>query len=225
MILSFESSTKNCSVACIGEGGVVIAHIQEATDQYVHAEKMHLFAEQILKENNIKTSDLQAIAIGTGPGSYTGLRIGTALAKGMAYTLNIPLIACSSLRSIVQPYFNHPDYSQNAIFIAVIDARRMEVYHQIFDYQGRELSPIEAKVVDSESYSAYLQQGQVYIIGDEASKLAAVLPSEFSIINSLPNAANMAVEAWGKLKTQKFEDLAYYEPHYLKEFLVGKSKK
>ena len=223
MILCLESASKNCSVALAnGEGCVV--HISESADQYIHAEKMHLFVEQILADNQIKISDLQAIAIGTGPGSYTGLRIGTALAKGMAYTLNIPLIACSSLRATLQYFVNQHPEKQFDQMLSVIDARRMEVYCQHFDRQLKPLSPIEAIEVEIDSFDTHRQRGSLAIIGEGAEKLRDLLPKDIFIQELLPNAAGMAQEAWQKFTAQQFEDLAYYEPIYFKEFRVGKKK-
>lgn len=218
LILNIETSTKNCSVS-LSEKGEVIA-IKELNDgNYSHAEKLHVFIEDILKESNKQFSELSAIAVSKGPGSYTGLRIGVSAAKGLCFVLDIPLISVSTLQSLA---LQAP--KAEGLIIPMLDARRMEVYSAVFDSDNNIIRAIQAEVLDETSFTTYLENYQVTFIGDGVSKTKEIIvhPNAFYIDDKLPSAKEMSSLSYNKFKKQDFEDVAYFEPFYLKDFVTGK---
>ncbi len=217
-ILNIETSTTNCSVA-ISKDEDVLSVVEEDSKKYSHAEQLHLFIEKAIADAGIIKQDLDAVAISKGPGSYTGLRIGVSSAKGLAYSLDIPLISVSTLASLAAQAH---DYD---IVIPMIDARRMEVYTQTFEANLEAKNDIEAKILDETSFSEY-QDGQkkVCFIGNGVQKFEniAQFKDHVFFINANPGAREMALFSSQKNKQQLFEDVAYFEPFYLKDFVAGK---
>jgi tRNA threonylcarbamoyladenosine biosynthesis protein TsaB len=194
---------------------------EELSESFTHAEKLHLFAEDVLKEANVMPQDLHAVAVSEGPGSYTGLRIGVSAAKGLAFSLGIPLIATSTLETMAQHVrklhlgFHH--------YLPMLDARRMEVYLAMYTQSGDCTLPVCAFVVD-EAWASSLPANAV-LFGDGSEK-CKVLGNNFAVLDHVyPSAAMMAEEAERKFGLANFVDLAYFEPFYLKEFVPGISTK
>jgi tRNA threonylcarbamoyladenosine biosynthesis protein TsaB len=207
--------------------------LRESDEGRDHAKKVAVFVDELLKETGVQPDDLDAIAVGKGPGSYTGLRIGVSFAKGMCYALNIPLIAIGSLDALAEVAredfeagildIEEEDWSQ-AKLCPMVDARRMEVYAQVFDVEGKAQSDVVAEVVTEESFNEWRSKGKFVIFGNGAQKCAEVLPDAI-IENVVPSARGIVRLAEAAFNAGKFEDLAYFEPFYLKDFIVIPSKK
>ena len=216
-ILNIETSTKNCSVS-LSKDGKTTALKEIAEQNFTHSEKLHLFIDELLKKAGISYKDLGAVALSKGPGSYTGLRIGTSTAKGLCFALDIPLIALDSLYILAkQVKFN------DGLIISMIDARRMEVYTATFDKNHTKISDTKAMIIDENSFSEISKK--VYFIGDGAEKCKTVLTKEnFIFISEIiyPSANEMSELSYQKFQQKDFEDIAYFEPFYLKEFFTGK---
>jgi len=222
LILALETSTKNCSVALID--GAELKVLKEAhSDQYIHSEKLHLFIEDALAEAECKPSDLTAIAVGAGPGSYTGLRIGVTSAKALAYSLAIPLISARGPELLVAEALKQFDFPKQAILHPMIDARRMEVYTADYNLLGQAAHEIEARIIDEDSYG---EPGEHFFFGDGAAKFKSVLKGEqhHFLDLELPSAAHFCHLLNAKIEHKDFEDVAYFEPFYLKEFQAIKPK-
>lgn len=217
-ILHLETSTKNCSVA-FSKDGQLLSLCEEYDDKYGHSEKLHQFVEWTLEGAEIKMKDLDAVCVSKGPGSFTGLRIGVSAAKGFCYGLNIPLLSLTSLEILAQTQIGK-DYD---LIIPMIDARRMEVYTAVFDSNGKQISETEAKILDENSFSRFKDK-KIVFVGDgvEKSKTILQLPNADFIEGVHPSAKSMIGPAETKLKKGEFEDVAYFEPFYLKEFRAGK---
>lgn len=216
-ILSIETATKNCSIALSNEGKT-IALKEIANQNFSHAEKLHVFIEEILKENKITFKDLIAIAVSKGPGSYTGLRIGVSSAKGLCYALNIPLISIDTLTSLAKQIT-----IEEGIIIPMIDARRMEVYAALFNSKFEMIKEVEALVVDEKSFLDIHET--MHLIGDGALKFKEILTDDkFKFHDEIvyPSANEMGSLAFEKYKKSDFENVAYFEPYYLKDFVLNK---
>lgn len=216
-ILNIETATKNCSVSIAANGKTLVCkEISELG--YSHAEKLHLFIQDVIQEATISFSQLSAIAVSQGPGSYTGLRIGVSAAKGLSYSLQIPLIAVDTLAALAQ------QVSQNDGFIVpMIDARRMEVYSAIFDSNKQKIREVQAEIITSESFESISEK--IYFIGDSNEKVKSVLTKpNFVFLDTIkyPSANEMSSISYKKFIEKKFEDVAYFEPYYLKDFLFAK---
>lgn len=222
LILCLETTTTNCSVA-IAKDGELIGFKEDMGLNYSHAERLHTYIEEVLLQAEIKQSQLDAIAVSKGPGSYTGLRIGVSSAKGLCFALNIPLISTNTLKALALQAKG--EAIQN--IIPVLDARRMEVYSAIYSSEFEELRDIKAQVVDEKSFASALAQGKTVFIGNGAEKLKPVITHKnaFFQTEALPSAREMAVLAEAKHKIGDTEDVAYFEPFYLKDFLINKPKK
>ena len=222
IILSIETATTNCSVS-LSKEGETFALIEDYNNNYSHAERLHVFIEKILKDNNVYKSELSAIAVSKGPGSYTGLRIGVSAAKGLCFALDIPLISIPTLESLT-----HQVSSESGFIIPMLDARRMEVYSAVFDSKYNIIRTTEAEILTPDIYNNYLNQAQVYFIGNGVEKLKTIIenPNAVFIENKLPSANQMGALAYAKYKISDTEDVAYFEPYYLKDFiaLMPKSK-
>jgi tRNA threonylcarbamoyladenosine biosynthesis protein TsaB len=216
-----ETSSINCSVA-LSVNHQLISCI-EKQEQNIHAGSITLFIEQVLAEANLTLQDLDAVAVGKGPGSYTGLRIGVSTAKGLCYALNIPLIACNSLETLYAQAKANPTH--NHIYIPLIDARRMEVYTCSYSEAGTLLEEIKAVIVDGRTFSDSLTNSKVLFFGDGAAKIKQIYEqhenAEF-IDGLYPSAKFMQTQALSYFEQQQFEDVAYFEPYYLKEFYFNK---
>ncbi len=219
-ILNIETATKNCSVS-ISKNGVTILCKEIAEIGYSHAERLHVFIEEILKETNLTFNDLSAVAVSQGPGSYTGLRIGVSAVKGLCFALNIPLISIDTLLVLAKRVS-----IENAKIVAMIDARRMEVYSAIFDSNHLKIREIRAEVIDENSFAEISET--IYFVGDCNEKCKTVLKkSNFIFLDDIvyPSANQMSLLSFEKFTNNQFEDVAYFEPFYLKDFLVTTSKK
>jgi tRNA threonylcarbamoyladenosine biosynthesis protein TsaB len=222
-ILSIETSTSICSVA-IHEQGELLA-LAEIKEPGAHAEKLLLLVDEVFEKAGLSFGDLDAVAVSQGPGSYTGLRIGVSTAKGIAYALEIPLVGINTLQAMAASQLVAPgDY-----VVAVLDARRKEVYTQTFGDSLQELSPIEAVVLEEGVFGSILEKGRVYFVGDGVEKVKeevksanALFVADWAISLS---AKNMGVLASEKHARQEWEDLAYFVPNYLKEFKALQSTK
>ncbi|MEK9612465.1 MAG: tRNA (adenosine(37)-N6)-threonylcarbamoyltransferase complex dimerization subunit type 1 TsaB [Flavobacteriaceae bacterium] len=222
-ILHLDTTTKKCSVA-IGNQGVLVAKKELKSETFSHSEKLHGFIVQVLEDASIKLNQLVAIAISKGPGSYTGLRIGVASAKGLCFALEIPLIALNTLEVMVQSHW----IPHQGFIIPMLDARRMEVYTAIFDDKKNWVIPTQALVLESDSFREYVGNKPCLVLGDGAEKFKELGPqinAEFTLDTVFPSATDMILMAWDRFLDKKFEDLAYFEPFYLKDFQTTPPKK
>lgn len=221
ILLHLETSTKNCSVA-ITKDKELLCLCEEYDENYGHSEKLHQFVEWALEGAEISIHDLDGVCVSKGPGSYTGLRIGVSAAKGYCYGLGIPLLSLSSLEILAQSQINL-GYD---LIIPMIDARRMEVYTAVFDGNGKQISEIEAKILDEFSFQEFLDK-KIVFIGDGVEKSQSVLklPNAEFKLDVHPSGEWMMELAEEKFSQKDFEDVAYFEPFYLKEFLAGPKKK
>ena len=227
-ILNIETATRVCSVALAKDGNVTA--IQESTVKNSHARHITVFAEQLMYEVGITFQDLDAIAVSKGPGSYTGLRIGVSTAKGFCYSLDKPLIAIGTLPAMafgmIQKMKKEKTFRDDFLFCPMIDARRMEVYTAIYNSRLEEIREIKAEVIDEHSFSEFFSQGKTLVfMGDGAPKCRPVLlPVSGNAVfddDFQPSAAFMAPLAEEKWQKKQFEDTAYFEPFYLKDFVAG----
>jgi tRNA threonylcarbamoyladenosine biosynthesis protein TsaB len=221
IILGIETSTKICSVA-ISNGNKLLALEEEGSD-YSHSEKLTIFIQKVLKRAGLELKEVDVIAVSKGPGSYTGLRIGASVAKGLCYALEKPLIAVDTLQAMAR----NPSLSGD-LFCPMIDARRMEVYAALYDGENEMVAPITAKIIDDDSFSSVLSDHKVVFFGDGSAKCKEVLASNSNAIFSeegLPSAQYINQIALKKYKKQEFEDVAYFEPYYLKDFIATTPKK
>lgn len=218
-ILCIESTSKNCSVAVVKDGHVV-SLMERISENYTHAEELHPFIQETIKKANISITELSAVMVSSGPGSYTGLRIGIAAAKGVCFSLDIPLLAADTLSILaLDTIKNNPGYDR---YIPMVDARRMEVYMGIWDAKGMAKGAIEAVVLD-ESFFKDLDK-KTLVFGDGAFKCKGLCEAEIKE-DIWPSADKMAMLADQLFRDKKMEDLAYFEPFYLKDFQPGKPKK
>mgnify|MGYP003604437717 FL=1 len=218
-ILNIETATKNCSVS-LAKNGDTIALREIAEEGYSHAEKLHVFIEEIIAESKISFEDLNAIAVSQGPGSYTGLRIGVSSAKGLCYALNIPMIAIDTLQSLAAQIS-----ISKGIIIPMIDARRMEVFNAIYDKSLNTLKPVSAEIITEESYQT--NEEEIHFLGDGASKCKEFLhKSNFIFYDEIiyPSAKQMSLLSFEKYKNSDTVDVAYFEPLYVKDFMITKKK-
>ena len=222
-ILHIDTTTKKCSVALAQDGELMIQK-ELLSEEFSHSEQLHPFIEEVLKESGLKSSPLSAIAISKGPGSYTGLRIGVAAAKGLCFALDLPLIALNTLEIMVQPY----EVSPYSFIIPMLDARRMEVYTAIFDETKKWIQETMAEVLTENTFTSIVNEQSCLIIGDGAIKFKTLHPKiNASYTNEIhyPVAKDMITLAWKKFNAKEFEDLAYFEPFYLKDFQTTPPKK
>ena len=216
-ILNIETATKNCSVSLAKNGETLIC--KEISEQgYSHAEKLHVFIDDIIKESAIAIADLQAIAVSQGPGSYTGLRIGVSSAKGLCYGLQIPLIAIDTLTTLALRVSQ-----EDGLIVPMIDARRMEVYSAIFNSNKEMIREVQAEILTEESFIN--ETKTIYFIGDSNEKAKSVLiKSNFIFLDDIkyPSAKEMASISYTKFLKEDFVDVAYFEPYYLKDFMFAR---
>ena len=230
LILAIETGTDICSVGIAKDGELL--SLRESDEGRDHARKVGVFVDELLRETDIAPDELDAVAVGKGPGSYTGLRIGVSFAKGLCYGLQKPLVAVGSLDALAE--VAREDYEagilavddwSNALLCPMVDARRMEVYAQVFDAEGRPQSEVSAEVVDEGSFAAFRGQGRPFVIfGSGARKCADVLPDAV-YVEVTPSARGLARLAQQALDEGRTEDIAYFEPFYLKDFVVTTSRK
>lgn len=221
LILNIETATKNCSVS-LAENGKIIA-LKEVNDgNYSHAENLHVFIQDVLNEANKTFKNIDAVAVSKGPGSFTGLRIGVSSAKGLCYALEIPLIATSTLQALALQV-----NQEEGLVIPMLDARRMEVYSAVFSSDNTQVREIQTQILDENSFSSYLDENIVYFIGDGVLKTKEIITHKntFFIDDKLPSANEMAQLSYNKFQIKDFEDVAYFEPFYLKDFVTNAKKK
>ncbi len=222
IFLAIETSTTNCSVAVLNGAEVIAAN--EVNDGYKHAELIYGMVEACLKEAQINVDEINALVVGKGPGSYTGLRIGASFIKGLAFAQSIPVIAINSLENLA----HHPNaVAHDGLVVPMIDARRMEVYDAIYS-QGECILSTRAEVLDASSFSAEFKAQKVLFIGDGAEKCKALFKEQTNASfaeEASPSAIHIGALALKKYEAKAFEDVAYFEPYYLKDFIAGKPKK
>ena len=221
LILNIETSTTNCSVSLSQDEEILVLK-EDNNLGYSHAEKLHLFIREVINESGLSKNNLDAIAISKGPGSYTGLRIGVSTAKGLCFSLDKPLISISTLEALA-----HQVNVEEGCIVPVLDARRMEVYSAIFNSNYEQLREIKAEILDTASFSSQLEKNHVYFIGNGVEKTKTIINNRNAVFinNKLPSASTMASLSNNKYKKSDFEDVAYFEPYYLKDFVAIKSKK
>lgn len=220
--LCIDTSTRNCSVAVFNNRDL-LSLVEESSDQYIHGEKLHLFIERAVGDAGIQLKDLNAIAVTKGPGSYTGLRIGVSAAKGLAYSLNIPLYSTDSLQVLACGI----EAEKGSLILANIDARRMEIYGAFYDENYHPVTPVSAEIVEEDIFTDIHKGKKVILAGDAQEKLMEVLPSEIYTKSEVqfPSARFMGSLIADKIESGESEDVAYFEPFYLKDFIAGKPRK
>ena len=232
MILGIETGTDVCSVS-LSRGGELIA-LRESEGGQDHARRLAVYIDEILRSNDVGPDELDAVAVGRGPGSYTGLRIGVSTAKGLCYGLGIPLIAVGSLDALAwvaaedhEAGILGVDDWADALLCPMIDARRMEVYAQVFDTRLQPRSEVGAHVVAAESFAEFIRPGGEFVIfGNGAAKCVDVLPAHgVKFVEVTPSARGLVRPAHEAFEAGRFDDIAYFEPFYLKDFVVTASKK
>ena len=230
LILCIETGTDICSVGIARDGRLL--SLRESDEGRDHAKKVGVFVDELLRENRLSPDELDAVAVGMGPGSYTGLRIGVSFAKGLCYGIRKPLIAVGSLDALAE--VAREDYDAGIVDVddwdtarlcPMVDARRMEVYARVFDTKGAALSEVKAEVVDAGSFAGWRDGKHSFVIfGNGARKCREMLP-DARFIEVAPSARGLARLAQEAFDAGRFEDTAYFEPFYLKDFVVTTSKK
>ena len=224
-ILSIDTSTNVCSVAVSQDGTCIFDKVDNSGSN--HAEKLGTFVDEALAFVDSHELTLDAVAVSCGPGSYTGLRIGVSMAKGICYGRNIKLLAVPTLELLAVPILlHHESIEEDALLVPMIDARRMEVYSAVYDRSLKAVRAIQADVVDGDTYKEFLDKGPVYFFGDGAEKCMEVInhPNAHLIKNIEPVAKNMFPLAEKRMAEGKFEDVAYFVPFYLKDFVAKQAK-
>ena len=224
LILQIETATTVCSVA-LAQDGKVLA-VKEVNERNIHAELITLFIADVLAHAGKQVTDLNAVAVSKGPGSYTGLRIGVSTAKGLCYALDIPLIAINTLEAMASGAAAFKSqYLNNALLCPMIDARRMEVYMSLIASDGQIMKPTAAEIIDGHTFAAFSAEQQIVLFGDGAEKCRNVLSQRENMVflpQFVNSATQLTAQALTKFKNADFEDIAYFEPYYLKEFIAGK---
>lgn len=220
-ILNIETSTKNCSVS-IAKNGALISLKEINNGGYSHAEMLHPLIKEALLESKLTINQIDAIAVGKGPGSYTGLRIGVSAAKGLCFANDIPLISINSLKILA-----HTIPIDKGNIIPMIDARRMEVYSAIYDESFTLIRETKAEIIDKSSFIDELQNHTVYFLGDGAEKCQEIILHKNAVFikDAFPSAKEMVKLSYEKHKVNNTENLAYFEPFYLKNFIATQEKK
>jgi tRNA threonylcarbamoyladenosine biosynthesis protein TsaB len=228
MIICLETATNLCSVALIDNAGVV--SLRESTEHKSHASQITVFADEMLRDQGMKASDLNAVAVSKGPGSYTGLRIGVSVAKGIAYGAAIPLIGVETTLSMfwgMKQNIHLTETKKEPYYCPMLDARRMEVYYAIYDSSGNKIKDISARVVTEDLFADIPESQSIIFFGDGAKKCKdiinhknATFAEDFRI-----SAAYMHRPVIQALNEKKYEDVAYFEPFYLKDFITTVPRK
>jgi tRNA threonylcarbamoyladenosine biosynthesis protein TsaB len=224
-ILNIETSTEVCSVALSKDGQLLFE--KESSEGLNHSEMLTVFIESLFTENQLDIRTLDAVAVSKGPGSYTGLRIGVSVAKGLCYALEKPLIAVGSLETLAfyarsKSGPSGPEPEENVLFCPMIDARRMEVYTALYNKNGETIRPVGAEIIDENSFSAFLEKNKIWLMGNGAEKCRGLL-SHPNVLFTGPfrtSARFMQILAENKYNKNEFEDVAYFEPFYLKNFVA-----
>ena len=216
-ILNIETSTTNCSVSLFNDLELIDC-LEENTQDYSHSKSLHVFIDSVLKNSKLKPKDLSAISVSKGPGSYTGLRIGVASAKGLCFALDIPLISIETLKILSE------NISNKGIVIPCLDARRMEVYSAVFNNKNERIRDTRAEILNEDSFNKYLSVDEVYFIGNANKKIKEIIAHKNArfIDDVLPSSRQMGALSFNKFKNNQFEDLNNFEPLYLKDFIGTK---
>jgi len=227
LLLLIETATTSCSVALAANCEVIA--LREINQRNVHAEVITVYIDELFKQSSKHYRDLDAIAVSSGPGSYTGLRIGVSTAKGLCFSLDKPLIAVETLTSMAHGLIERGQVAINAntLLCPMIDARRMEVYTALFDHTGKQVKATAAEIIDEHSFSDLLGTNKIIFFGDGADKCRETLahqPNAVFATEFVNSAKDMLVPVMAKLSAQQFEDIAYFEPYYLKDFIAGVKK-
>ncbi len=224
LILQIETATTVCSVALALDGKLI--GLKEINERNVHAELITLFIQDVLAQTNRSISEIDAVAVSKGPGSYTGLRIGVSTAKGLCFALDKPLIAINTLEAMASGAMAfRSQFNANTLLCPMIDARRMEVYTTLIDLDGKIIKPTIAEIIGENTFASIPPQQQIVLLGDGAEKCREVLLRQQNIVflSEFNNSASQLNElAREKFNKNDFEDIAYFEPFYLKEFIAGK---
>ena len=227
MILQIETATASCSVA-LARDGIVLA-CKQVNERNVHAEVITLFIDELINRAGVKYTDLDAVAVSCGPGSYTGLRIGVSTAKGLCFALGKPLIAIETLEAMAHGMISMDEYliGDDTLLCPMIDARRMEVFTAVFDTNGGRVRETAAEIIDENSFSDLLKDKKILFFGDGAEKCRTILsgtPNAIFFPGFINSAAYLTTKAAEKFRKKEFENVGYFEPYYLKDFIAGKSK-
>lgn len=226
-ILNIETATEVCSVNLARDGEILAE--KENREGLNHSQLLTVFIDEIFRESNFDPEQLSAVAVSKGPGSYTGLRIGVSVAKGLCYSLGIPLIAIGTIDALGKFTAVHNDEqvpdltnTDNALFCPMIDARRMEVYTALFNVKGEKIEPVSAKIIDENSFTEYLKHHSVVFFGNGAEKCKPALTHPNALFSGpLKASARFMIKlAEEKYNKNEFEDVAYFEPFYLKNFIA-----
>jgi tRNA threonylcarbamoyladenosine biosynthesis protein TsaB len=224
-VLCIETATPICSIALVQNG--VVTHIRETDVLQSHAASLMEFIRNVLDSGGLAVSSIDAVAVSKGPGSYTGLRIGVSTAKGLCFALDKPLIGIGTLISMATGMIKASQANEiSTLYCPMIDARRMEVYTALFDSSLTLIEPVSAKIIDETSFAGILQSHVVVFAGDGSAKCRKLLehqPNARFLNQEIVSAANMALLASNAFENKLFEDVAYFEPYYLKDFIAGKS--
>ena len=229
LLLLIETSTKVCSAALSRESEV-IGIAEEKSSSYSHSSQLTVFIKRLIEEAGISFEQLDGVSVSRGPGSYTGLRIGVSVAKGLCYALDIPLISVDTLKAMaVMAIRSKKDILQDnkdVLLCPMIDARRMEVYNAIFDYNLSVIKPVTADIIDGDTFGELLKNNSIWFFGDGSYKCSPVIdsPNAYFLQEIEPSAVGMASLAHEKFMNKNFESTAYFEPFYLKDFIGGKPK-
>jgi tRNA threonylcarbamoyladenosine biosynthesis protein TsaB len=229
MVLCIETATNLCSVALCSSEKVI--SIRESTEIKSHASMLTVFIDEMLKSNGIRARDLEAVAVGKGPGSYTGLRIGVSVAKGIAYAASVPIIGIDTtitmFRGMHSRIHDITGDIENTLLCPMIDARRMEVYDAIYDAEGNTFREISAEIISETSFTEIPESKKIIFFGDGSSKCRehirrknVYFAEDFRI-----SASRMQIPAYHALNKRHFEDVAYFEPFYLKDFITSLPRK
>jgi tRNA threonylcarbamoyladenosine biosynthesis protein TsaB len=228
LLLLIETATTSCSVALASDDQIIA--LREVDQRNIHAEVITVFIDEVFKETGKLISDIDAVAVSSGPGSYTGLRIGVSTAKGLCFSLSKPLITIETLSSMAFGLMARGDADKignGKMLCPMIDARRMEVYTALFDSDGNEVKPTAAEIIDESSFENILKDSKVLFFGDGAAKCKETLSHQINadFIDGFANSASdLLTPALRKLANKDFADVAYFEPYYLKDFIAGVKK-
>ncbi len=231
LILHIETATPTCSVA-LGKNGKLLA-LKENNEGMKHASHLTVFIQQLLQENKLSASHLDAVSVSMGPGSYTGLRIGVSTAKGICYAGKVPLIAIGTLRAMVETLQNSDAFNEKVkdttqvYYCPMIDARRMEVYTALYNEKLKPVQAVSAKIINENSFSKELSQHKIVFWGSGSSKCKEIIshPNALFLENIHASATGMLKMAEEKLNNNEVENTAYFDPFYLKDFVATNPKK
>ncbi len=229
MIICIETATNLCSVALCDSSGVL--SVKESNDQRSHASMLTVYIGELFKQTGSSASDLEAVAVSKGPGSYTGLRIGVSVAKGIAFAASIPLIGIETTFSMFigmrERIRKNGQLNPETIFCPMLDARRMEVYYALYNCKGKRIKDISAEIIDAGSFTSIPESFQIVFFGDGASKCRNIIGRQNSLFidDFAMSASYMHIPAFQSLELKHFEDVAYFEPFYLKDFITTTPRK